>query len=556
MGLPLLYSNTDEWRAVLLLSGGRNGLLSRGIALLVLIAFTALPTVSVSATGTMLPYRLEPAMTSSIGYNLAGLAASGSILVWEDRRSGTPDIYAYDLDDAREFRPDPTDGERREPAVSGTTVIWVTGADPAQRRITGVDLARGTPVTVTERPGEVRDPAIDGSLVVWRERRDGVWDIFAYWLDSGREIRITDDPENQAHPSVSGDVVVWQVYRNGNWEIDGWNVRTNRVEPVVTSPDDETDPVVSGDWIAFRRATRKGGPPQLVLRQRLSGEERVIVDDHLVGSVALHGDLLVWEDWRSGLPDIYAYDIAHDVEFAVARSQQAIQPVVTDELIGWISELPSGQGRTQALRIVQRLPTDPQEPPAVPTAERVYFPQTQHYISAGFKAFWQAHGGERIFGYPLTEEFSITDPQTGEKVIVQYFERARFEYRESAPEDQRISLGRLGVELASDRGFQPVPPFESTDERRYFPETGHSLAYGFKEFWETHGGVEIFGYPISEEFVENGRTVQYFERARFEYDPNAEDDEARVLLGLLGREALQRMGWLPRPPIDTTYLTK
>jgi hypothetical protein len=126
----------------------------------------------------------------------------------------------------------------------------------------------------------------------------------------------------------------------------------------------------------------------------------------------------------------------------------------------------------------------------------------------------------------------------------------------SAPDGQRITLGRLGVELTSDRAFQPIAPFESTAERRYFPETGHSLAFGFKEFWESHGGVGIFGYPISEEFTENGRTVQYFERARFEYNPNAQDEDSRVLLGLLGREALQRMGWLPRPPIDTTLLTK
>ncbi len=316
------------------------------------------------------------------------------------------------------------------------------------------------------------------------------------------------------------------------------------------------DPVISGDWIVFRRLLHSGGPPQLVLRHRASGEERVLVEDHLVGKATIHGNLVVWEDWRSGLPDIYAYDIEHQHEFAVARSQQAVAPCVSDALIGWISQTPSGQGRVQALAIVQRLPTDPQEPPAVPSAERVYFPETQHFISAGFKAFWQANGGERIFGYPLTEEFSITDPNTGEQVVVQYFERARFEYRASAPEDQRITLGRLGVELASDRAFQPIPPFESTTERRYFPETGHSLAFGFKEFWESHGGVEIFGYPISEEFTENGRTVQYFERARFEYNPNAQDEDSRVLLGLLGREALQRMGWLPRPPIDTTLLTK
>lgn len=514
------------------------------------------PAALASASTAPLPYRLEPAMTSSVGYQQRELTCSGSILVWEDHRGGAPEVYAYDLDDAREFRPDRSPGARQEPSISGTSIIWVSGADPKQRRIVGIDLSQGTPLTVTSQPGEVREPAIDDRLVAWRERRDGHWDIFARRLDSEQVIRITNDQENQAHPSVSGETVVWQDFRDGEWDIYAWDARSNRVTALTSSPEDEMDPVISGDWIVFRRLLRSGDPPQLVLRHRTSGEERVLVEDHLVGKAAIHGNLVVWEDWRSGLPDIYAYDIEHQHEFAVARSQQALAPCVSDALIGWISQTPSGQGRVQALAIVQRLPTDPQEPPAVPSAERVYFPETQHFISAGFKAFWQANGGERIFGYPLTEEFSITDPNTGEQVVVQYFERARFEYRVSAPEGQRITLGRLGVELTSDRAFQPVAPFESTAERRYFPETGHSLALGFKEFWESHGGVEIFGYPISEEFTENGRTVQYFERARFEYNPNAQDEDSRVLLGLLGREALQRMGWLPRPPIDTTLLTK
>ena len=99
-------------------------------------------------------------------------------------------------------------------------------------------------------------------------------------------------------------------------------------------------------------------------------------------------------------------------------------------------------------------------------------------------------------------------------------------------------------------------PFESTNDRLYIPETGHSLALGFKTFWESNGGAALFGYPISEEITENGRTVQYFERARFELNPDAEAAGPAVTLGLLGREALQRKGWLPAPPLDTTLLTE
>jgi len=49
----------------------------------------------------------------------------------------------------------------------------------------------------------------------------------------------------------------------------------------------------------------------------------------------------------------------------------------------------------------------------------------------------------------------------------------------------------------------------------------------------------VFGYPLTEELQENGRTVQYFERVVFEFhDENQEP--YRVLLRRLGADALAR----------------
>jgi hypothetical protein len=72
----------------------------------------------------------------------------------------------------------------------------------------------------------------------------------------------------------------------------------------------------------------------------------------------------------------------------------------------------------------------------------------------------------------------------------------------------------------------------------------------FEEHWETRGGLVHFGYPISDEFTETNPedgadyTVQYFERARFEYHPEFAGTEFEVLLGLLGNEMLRERGWI------------
>ena len=94
----------------------------------------------------------------------------------------------------------------------------------------------------------------------------------------------------------------------------------------------------------------------------------------------------------------------------------------------------------------------------------------------------------------------------------------------------------------------PAPPTTTpataaapiTDGRHeYFTQTGHNLGNAFREYWHAQGGLLRFGYPLTEEFVErspdDGRdyTVQYFERARFEWHPeNA--PPFNVLLGRLG----------------------
>ena len=70
---------------------------------------------------------------------------------------------------------------------------------------------------------------------------------------------------------------------------------------------------------------------------------------------------------------------------------------------------------------------------------------------------------------------------------------------------------------------------------RAFPETGQTLCDTFLDFWERNGGVMRFGYPISGELQENGRTVQYLERMKFEYQPEAAGTEWAVVGELLGR---------------------
>lgn len=170
--------------------------------------------------------------------------------------------------------------------------------------------------------------------------------------------------------------------------------------------------------------------------------------------------------------------------------------------------------------------------PAFAQSDVRTFPETGHTLRGLFRSFWEANNGLANFGYPITEEYVAANGRT-----TQWFERARFELT-SQNGQAVVELGKLGVEFTGGKIFPKVPPIENTADRRYIPETQHIIQYGFKEIWETRGDVRIFGYPISEEIdeiLEDGEwhTVQYFERARFEYWPKFPPGQ-RVLVSRLG----------------------
>ena len=94
---------------------------------------------------------------------------------------------------------------------------------------------------------------------------------------------------------------------------------------------------------------------------------------------------------------------------------------------------------------------------------------------------------------------------------------------------------RAGVAQQRTEPPVPVPASPGVADERAFP-TGYRVRGKFLSFFDEHGGVELFGYPLAGEeqmeFAGLGKlTVQDFERARFELHGD------QVLLGLVGAEA-------------------
>ncbi|HYF62992.1 MAG TPA: hypothetical protein VD886_09295 [Herpetosiphonaceae bacterium] len=147
--------------------------------------------------------------------------------------------------------------------------------------------------------------------------------------------------------------------------------------------------------------------------------------------------------------------------------------------------------------------------------------------------YWVRNGGEPIFGRPISPLLE----ENGRKF--QWFERARLElWPEFAGTKYEIQPGRIGIEFTKGIDFPTQEFFVNRSGLQYAEVTQHGLRGAFLEFWEKNGGVDVFGYPISDELQEvlpedeSYHTVQYFERARFELHQS--DPNQPIKLGLLG----------------------
>lgn len=172
---------------------------------------------------------------------------------------------------------------------------------------------------------------------------------------------------------------------------------------------------------------------------------------------------------------------------------------------------------------------------------RVWVEDAGHTVDGLFLDLWREY--PEFLGEPVTEEFETTveiDEDSSENLIVQYFENIAITY---SPDDERgeewivhsLPLGETtlkndekqlrGIKLAASGSCGQL----ATTKCQKFSQTGHTIRYGFKEYWELNGGEPLLGLPLTEEFVSSdGSTTQYFERAVLLWKKN-QDVKARAI---------------------------
>jgi hypothetical protein len=111
-------------------------------------------------------------------------------------------------------------------------------------------------------------------------------------------------------------------------------------------------------------------------------------------------------------------------------------------------------------------------PQGRPTSGCQFFEATAHAVCEPFLSYWHTHGLEfdgrggtsyaeslALFGLPLTEP-ELERNSSGDSVLTQWFERARFEFHPNNRDPYKVLLGRLGAEgqaLAGGEACAGIP---------------------------------------------------------------------------------------------------
>jgi peptide/nickel transport system substrate-binding protein len=181
-------------------------------------------------------------------------------------------------------------------------------------------------------------------------------------------------------------------------------------------------------------------------------------------------------------------------------------------------------------------------------------------VAGRFLEVWSAQGNDQantyVNGLPITARRAEISTEDGKSYDTQWFERAKYEAHPENKAPYDVLLGRLGavqvegrsrIDPATGKISDPAnaafagidkPADANGTSKVWFQETKHSVSGKILEYWNKYGGLQQFGFPLSEAFTEastDGKnyTTQYFERARFEVHPEKADPYA-VELGLLG----------------------
>lgn len=153
----------------------------------------------------------------------------------------------------------------------------------------------------------------------------------------GTERRITNNPYDQDSPAISGNIVSYTDYRGVDFDV--WyydlSIGTERMVPAISGYQELSD-VSDGIIVYASYPSRDAYGGDVYAYFTLTNQTVNVSQNRQASSPAIDKGLVVWEDYRYTIPEIYAMNLATNETRQISYSGgNDIQPNVNNGGIVW-----------------------------------------------------------------------------------------------------------------------------------------------------------------------------------------------------------------------------
>ncbi len=395
-------------------------------------------------------------------------------------------------------------GNQQQPSMAGGLLVY-SSCKSADCDIYSLDLQTGQSRPIAEQAWDEDQPSTDGLRTVWRDARNVDrayrnsnnelvnFDLYGVLPGERKSFAVSKAARMQSKPSVWGNTVVWSDFRDATSADDPTagniymlDIPSGKETLISKAKSAQVRPVVNGNvvvWSDYRNEPDHNGTNADIYAYDLAAGREFVVSNapDTQTDPAISGNIIVWSDWRKGdnTADVYGYDLTTHKEFPiVAAPRSQIEPSVSGDIVVWADfrNEPDPNGTNTDIY-------------AYDLATKQEFP------------IYTGPGPQR-------------HPRVWNNIVV---------WEDWSKGNQDIDIVGATISGIPINPAQPAPPALPGSGSRRFSETGRQVSGIFLDYWQQNGGLAQQGYPISDVMREtsplDGKiyTVQYFERALFEY---------------------------------------